>query len=277
MSQTPKTSAPKTLPRKRLLTSPEAAEDQKVQHTEKKQRESMEGKLDLVLANLSALNTKSDMIDGAIKVLRTDILWIKDQIVVLQANYEEAKGEICLLKQQLNRNSFVLMGLPPAEQKGDVFPLLQKFGQLIGQEIQKNDIRTLYTVNYRNGKGCHIVGEFYDLRQKDVIFRCLRERRAQKLKPITVEQLVVDLPDNEFKARTVSIRSKLTPETRALLAEARKLKGTVFEYIWERDGGIMARQKTGLKRYEITSIKQLREIVSTLPLLPSPSASALQM
>jgi len=251
---------------KRTIPSPEIEDKQ----ADKKSKESdnnnmdnmdMNKKIDSILVKLETL----DKLEGGVASIGADLQWLKTEIVSVRVKYDEAKAEINVLKQRLQLNSFVLFGLPPMTQKSDVFPVVQKYVGALGyKDLVKEDLRSVYAINMKNGSGCRIGGEFYDLRKKDTIFNLAKTRNISQ-KPVLVEHVLTGLDMAHLsRGKKVTMMQALTPETIVVLNEARKLKGTTFEFVWVKDGQIKVRQANGSRAYDINSVKQLKEIAESI-------------
>lgn len=262
----PSTSTTPTTPTtsKRPLHSPES-EDKQIEK-KPKESETMEvfaKKIDLVLLKLQSL-------DEGQTTIREDLLWLKNTYAVLHEKFDNANAEINVLKQRLQVNSFVMFGLPPTTEKGPVFPLVLNYVKSLGyNDLKEEDLRTVYATNMKDGSGCRIGGTFYDLRQRDRIFNLIRAKWLKK-EHIFVETVLpnIDLA-HEFRGKKVNMMQALTPETIVVLNEARKHKGAAFEFVWVKDGIIRVKQKKDARTYEISSVKQLKQIVFQLAQTPS--------
>lgn len=200
--------------------------------------------------NLKEMATRVENVESTVAAAQSEIVALQNENAILQSEMRQFE-QACLV------TSFNVFGFPTMKQE-EALNVMIKIGSKIGSSMNKNDFKDLYVNNHRNKTTSNIVGTFYDQRKRDDVFARIKKTIADK-KPLLVEDYCTLASDSTLRGTEIRIKTKLTQNTRKLLAYARLYNNT-FKFIWETNGRVLVKKDEQAKTIEIKSEQQLRNI-----------------
>lgn len=238
----------------------------------------MEEKIDKLQEQFSEFmkmqqNTHAIVMEQSIKLtnLAADVNQLKEDHKLSKKRFAKVDKEIASLsssvdllsaannklQQQALYRDVILSGLPMLQKK-DIIPVISSLGLQIGVPLNEGDIADAYSIASKNKDRAITIVKFHTEKTKRDVMTAYRNK-----KPILIEDIVRLGSDDKRRGSEIYINSNLTLHNRELKSAARK-ELTVLKYVWEKDGRILIREADNTRIIEITSIKQLNEIVQSI-------------
>lgn len=182
----------------------------------------------------------------------------------LNSDVNALRGQVNKLQQLSIANDFLLNGLPPSVTSQDVPAVLAAFGNFVGLQLRPDDFREppRFFTNKNRTSGT-IIGTFNSHARKLAVLKAFKAKR-----PVPVED-VVNIPElSTYRGKLVTMRNSLTPAYRHILSEAHRIKGDLFDYVWDTADGRILLRKEGSSPVEINSVQQLYMVVDNARNIP---------
>lgn len=221
--------------------------------TGRKIKLTLEGKIDLLLAQQTSMSEQLEKVNDRLEEYRTEINELKDEIKSRDLIIEKLNQGLNELQQQARSRFFEIHNAPQIdkETEGQLKDVIKKTVAAFDVLIDDDEIESFYRLPTRNPKKPRpIIVELFSRRR---VQNVISNRRKQ-----VYQKEALNLGADDEKIYINESLSKWNKELLFLTKKKASEKG--FQYVWARNGKIYIRKKEGSEAIQITSLNQLNKI-----------------
>lgn len=243
---------------KRLLGSPESSQAEKL----RKMPEEIQLKdlMELLMKNSNSLannEAKILTIERSLATLLERTERNEKEIFALKAEVSDLSARLNEREQMDLIDKFKITGLPPISPTENVRnELLLKIFSKADMTCSMKDFIFVTMHCNANKTSAIIMGKYATHAMRVDAFAAFRKKSV--ISPITYGTVMDCAPNDQNSTRNLRLRSFLTKATLELANKTREHRGTIFEFVWENEGRILARKPaTGSRKQPAINIKSL--------------------
>ncbi|CAH1154603.1 unnamed protein product [Phaedon cochleariae] len=167
------------------------------------------------------------------KTLKKENTKLKEKQTEMEKDLHYIKTKLNQEEQRKLKNSMEISGIPPAP---DHKQTILKIGALMKIPLQENDILNVRKTYIKTGGINSITVDFRNaITREKLLTQCKENIRKKEF----LDTNKIGIPGEK---KIVYLNEALTPETRYLFSQAKKLKQRNYKYVWMKDGVVYVRK-----------------------------------